>query len=161
VEEALTNRRISFSLRRFSLLQLLVLVAIVALVLAGWLQNHYTELDHSLSQGASTPDGRTWAISSGTKNDRLVYAVFAGGKGEVPSHVTVKLSGRYNHSAVLTKPDGMEIRLDGKKQLFEIVDGKYRDSDERVTLNQFNAFMKSNPEEYTIEQLLEFAKSHK
>ena len=138
-----------------------MLVAIVALFLIGWLASHKNELDDAPQYSITTNSG-SWLVSAGSKGNRLMYAVFEGVKvdgGDIVSGVCVSTSS--SSYSVLTKPDGATISLTGKKQLVEIIDGRFRDSDERVALNQFNAFMNSNPDEYTIERLVEFARLHK
>jgi hypothetical protein len=166
VEEAPTNRRISLSLRRFTLLQLFMFVALIAafvvVFVADRIHRERNRLDKYGSVSAQTQT-HEWVVSYGTKNDHLVYAVFAGHlkRQGVVQPMKFLFSGDDRLSPVFIKPDGVEVPLTGTKQLFEIVDGQYRDSDERVTLDQFNALMDSNPDEYGIEQLMEFARSHK
>lgn len=161
MEEAPTNRRVSFSLRRFSLKQFLLLFVIVAFVIAAWVERTRPQLDNKL-RTTLTAKGFYW-ISWGTKNDKLQYVVFLVGPrfGSLDNPIQIQ-EYPWEVTAKLLKPDGSQIELDGHKQQFEIVvEGQYRESDERVTLKQFNAFMNSNPDEYTIERLVEFARSHK
>jgi hypothetical protein len=159
VEEAPTNRRISFNLRRFGLLKMFVFVAIIAFFTATWIQDHQTDLDDNGVTARTTSD-REWLVSYGLKGDRLIYAVFAG-SAKLPIHnpVEVKQSGS-KKSAVL-RFDDSEVPLDGKKQLFEVVEGKYRTSDEHVTIDQFNSFMSTHRDEFDIDHLLQFAKTSK
>jgi hypothetical protein len=45
-------------------------------------------------------------------------------------------------------------------QLYEFIDGKYRESRERVTMRQFVRFVRSEPYSYSIDSLLSFARAH-
>lgn len=61
---------------------------------------------------------------------------------------------------ILERPDGTRITFPGKVQLVEIIDGKYRESDQRVSYRQFFAFLNSVPDRYTIDALLQFVREH-
>lgn len=60
--------------------------------------------------------------------------------------------------AILTKPDGTSVRLPSDVQLYECIDGVFRESDKKVTKDQMKAFIASEPEIYSIDALLKFAK---
>jgi hypothetical protein len=60
----------------------------------------------------------------------------------------------------LCKPDGTDVDLPNEVQLYECIDGKYRESRERVEKREFDAWLASNPGEYSIGALLEYVKSH-
>jgi hypothetical protein len=161
VEEHPNNRRISINIRRFTLRQLFLFVAIAGLFIAGWIQGHRSELDDQGSITLSTP-GRLWLVSYGTKNGKLVYAVIVGGPHNQtlnsPVHQT---QNGHNMFARLTTPDGNEISLNGNQQLFEILDGQFKASDSRITFDQLSAFIGNNRDSYDLESLLQFAKSMK
>ena len=50
--------------------------------------------------------------------------------------------------------DGPKTKLPADWQLFESVDGRWRESDQRVTLDQGNGFVDSDPQMITIDGLL-------
>jgi hypothetical protein len=66
---------------------------------------------------------------------------------------------RCRQDACITKPNGQRITLPSDNQLFECIDGKYRESQGKVDRKVFEAFMESNPQEYTINALLAFARA--
>jgi len=85
--------------------------------------------------------------------DRLSYVVFQNAPyGET---ITSAVTGSH-HKKWLTKPDGTKFRLPGEHRLYEFKDGALITNDRRVTREEFEAFMASNPDEYTLDALLEF-----
>jgi hypothetical protein len=58
--------------------------------------------------------------------------------------------------AVVTRPQAGEVRLPAGIQLFEFLDESFRQSTRRVSKAHLDAFMASEPEEYTIRALLRF-----
>lgn len=62
--------------------------------------------------------------------------------------------------AYLHKPDGTDVELPNEVQLYEHIDSKYRESRERIEKRQFDAWLASNPGNYSIDALLEYAESH-
>jgi hypothetical protein len=59
----------------------------------------------------------------------------------------------------LLKPDGSKVTLPSAVQLYEVVDSEYRESKARVSMDEFQSFMASEPKEYTISALLAFVES--
>jgi len=103
-------------------------------------------------------NGAIDGYSYGRRFGQLVYVVFQEeSSGSISQVVSVK--GHADEDKVILRtPDDKEIRLPNETQLYEIVDGKFRSSPERVTLGQLEAFIASSPRHYTIDALLEFVK---
>jgi hypothetical protein len=91
----------------------------------------------------------------------LLYAVFASSDEEFDHPIQSTSSSRSGRRIRLSKLDGTKIELpESGRQLYEFSDGVYRESDQRVSMKQFVGFIRSDPEEYTIDGLLEFARVH-
>ena len=61
-----------------------------------------------------------------------------------------------SHRSYVTKPDGKMVYLPSDVQLFECIDGKYFQSNEKISKEVFEEFLESKPMEYTIQALLTF-----
>jgi hypothetical protein len=105
---------------------------------------------------------RAVTVHWGPRWDRLSYVVFLEASDERKIRYAVQ-SDIVNDRVrtVLETPDGRCIRLPNRTQLYEIVDGKFRTSAERVTREEFDAFMRSSPKACTIDALLQFARSRR
>jgi hypothetical protein len=110
-------------------------------------------------------DSRLWVISRATAGKQLVFAVFEGGprvaeglKSAVTATDNASDDGRT--MVTITRPGGATVKLPGGIKLVEIIDGQYKESSERVSLQDFDAFLESRPEAYTIDNLLKFAAIH-
>lgn len=118
--------------------------------------------------GRGTGDGRFNYYHIGYRRPKfghgkteLQFVVLASTRGEFWSPVHSWSSSRGARGCRLSKPGGIESDLpEAGRQLYEFIDGKYRESDERVTMRQFVGFIRSKPEVYSIDGLLSFAKSH-
>lgn len=123
---------------------------------------------HDTARAGTQPGGRLFLCSFGYREPRwgrgkkeLLYAVFANAKGRMTPPVSTWMSSGGASGARLSKPDGSEIELpEPGRQLYEFSDGVYRESDQRVSMKQFVGFIRSDPEEYTIESLLLFSQAH-
>ncbi|NLE37072.1 MAG: hypothetical protein GX621_03510 [Pirellulaceae bacterium] len=115
---------------------------------------------HANSGGSSrsTPDGQTgiYYVSSPhrflNKRPRLDYVVFdRSSKGQTGGRVL-------SHSPVTRSItiNGATIDLSGKCQLHEIVDGAHTTSDRRVTMEELDAYLASQPDRYMLQDFLDF-----
>ncbi len=116
----------------------------------------------------STADGRPFSYGvgyfepkSGRGKKDLLYVVFSNASDEFPLPMRFESSSGNKKTAWLFKPDGTETKLpEPGRQLYEFCDGGYRESNERVSMRQFKDFVRSKPEAYSIDALLEFARTH-
>ena len=103
-------------------------------------------------------DGRLSVVTHGQIGDQLTFVVFeAAGPtdGSYHSRVRQRVSDRRTF-AELTLPDGTVVTLPSGTQLMEIAEGRYGESPQRVSLDDFEAFMGSQPSAYSIQALLQF-----
>jgi hypothetical protein len=151
---------------QFSLGTLLMLVVLAAVVLPQATDRDVLYERHvGWTVHTSRSAGRLWAVHSSYRShrflsvpDELSHVVFFSDKQQRSCQVTNRHSTRGDAEAILEMPDGTTIALDGDCQLIECIDGQYRESRERVTKAQFDAFLASKPAAYTIDALLEHAK---
>lgn len=110
-----------------------------------------------------------WMVTAGfTSGKELVYAVFqkedSNEPGKIESIVigsgTLR-DGKQMFQARIETPDGIKADLIGNFGLYEYIDGQFRKSTEEVSMSQFEDFMASAPQEYTIEALLNFIDTQK
>jgi hypothetical protein len=104
-----------------------------------------------------------YAVQWGYRGDELAYVCIVGQRlptEEVTGIMTGKVSGNEREFYV-SRPDGSKVAVPGKIQLFELIDGQYSESTKRVSLEEFTAFQKSNPDEYTIAALVHFAEGRR
>lgn len=113
-----------------------------------------------LEVSIASANGQThrYLVECGYTNGNLAFVVFT---GERSGRFGNRVDAVSNREAALRKPDGSSVRLPASNQLFEVIDGEFRESPERVTREEFEAFMASSPAEYTIDDLLRFAKSRR
>lgn len=112
-----------------------------------------------------------YAIGWGYHKDRLEYVAFSGEKlpssatgivnGEISRDIKQDgtMAGSVKRNFWIARPDGTKVSLPSTVQLFEKIDGKYFESNERVTLEEFKAFLDSKPDEYDIPHLVAFSKA--
>lgn len=113
---------------------------------------------------ATGTDTHIVAVQYGYMKDGTVgYIAFTARKKpqKVSAIVTMTSDSMGSHKAYLTKPNGEIITLPSDKQLFECIDGRYAESEEKVDKEVFEAFLASKPKEYTIKALLAFAEKKK
>ena len=100
-------------------------------------------------------------VSYGYRYGRLAYVVFV----ETPFGQTMEQAVTTGHAGResmedpgvrLEAPKGEAIDLPNYTQLYEIVGDEVHTSDRRVTKEQFEAFLESEPKRYTIKALLDF-----
>ncbi len=112
--------------------------------------------DPSMAERTKT---HLYVIQWGYRADDLAYVSIVGErhpaasvKGIVSGSV---LRGRRDY--YVHRPDGSKVAVPGNIQLFELIDGRYRESTQRVSLAEFTAFKETSPEEYSIAALVRFA----
>ena len=146
---------------QFSLGGLLVMTAIVAFAVAriGASDVLYDPKDVHPSSTSQVGAGGVQLVDYGYQTarwsrlpDRLLYVVMASGEG--PS---IQILNATDYDARLVSPDGKPIPLSSGPQLYEIVDGELRSRDERVTLDELQDFLHSNPDEWSLEALIRHA----
>ena len=104
---------------------------------------------------AITTDGSTYVIATGSQEDELVFVAIAGRSIDsmdddgVESIVSGGATVGENWHWLL-RPDGTKTKLPADRQLFELIDGQWRESDRRVTLNEWNGFLDSDPQRISI-----------
>lgn len=140
-------------------LGVLLLLAITARSVARLPSGHHTEPKIHVWDYRSIKGN--WKIGYGFKNNELLFVIFVGDSKHEPVSEGISEDSSNNFTGVLRRADGTEIPLDGRKQLFECVDGIDQESDERVTLEEFKSYLSSNPETYCIDALLKYSKAHR
>jgi len=107
-----------------------------------------------------------WSVEYGGRTHRffrrspiLDFVVFAGSRKGGPLTLAHPRPVR-KFGWISEKPDRTIITFPGKVQLVEIIDGEYRESDQRVSSSQLEAFLNSSPDSYTIDTLLQFVREH-
>ena len=120
--------------------------------------------------GASTdPKGEAYGLSYCQQDDTLHYLVFSSGvatvkqPGPFEPHVETSNTRSKHPKATLKKtPHDEEDLFSGHHQLYQIeMGGHVRTYDDRVTLHEFNLFMKSNSKTHTIDALLAYVRDHR
>jgi cytochrome c oxidase subunit IV len=156
-------RRIQFSLG--TLLMLAVLAAVVLVQVID--EDVWYERPGGQTLSTTSPDGRRWDIHFAYRSHRFLrkqveldYVVFFSDQQRNKGLATRWYTFPRTHGTILELPDGTTISLDGDCQLVEYIDGRYRESRERITQGQFQGFLASRPAAYTIDALLRYAKTH-
>lgn len=117
--------------------------------------------------GSARADGTLWAISWGKAGDRLMYAVFSSSRPrqgfEIPVRITTRSVTQPDGSlkpeivtARLVSKNGVRLRLPFRVQLIEVTADKLRTSSRRVSLADFEAYLESNPTDYSLDEFLTF-----
>jgi hypothetical protein len=102
-------------------------------------------------------DGMLDSVEYGTRVGKLAYVVLQRTQGVMEQ--AVKKHGR-GYAAI--EVNGLPpIDLPAEDQLHEIVDGRHRSSDERVTLEELHTFMDSRPAAWDIDALVRFAEGRR
>lgn len=104
-----------------------------------------------------------YIVQWGYRGDELAYVCIVGQRlpvGSVTGIVSGGVSGD-KRDFYVCRPDGSKVAVPGKIQLFELIDGQYRESTERVSLGEFKAFEASLPEEYSIDAVVRFAQDRR
>jgi len=133
----------------------LAVVGALLLSLAGAYPRHEPELEQS--SRSTVRDGRLRSVHYGHRAGKLAYAVFRSEEvGALHGHLSM-----VENKALFCRPDGSEIELPGEHLLYEVIDGKLQTSDEPVTLEEFQAFVQSSPEQCSIDALLSSAEQQR
>jgi hypothetical protein len=137
-------------------IQLLLCGAFIGLV--GWEGDHEKLFSRAI---AKSTEGHLWVIQYGYRaNGQLAYVAFAGKSKPVESVDGLVSPGE--KEAWLVKPDGGKGNLiPAELRLYEQIDGAFRESKEKITTGELQAFLKSKPKKYGIDPLLEFVKAHR
>ncbi len=112
---------------------------------------------------AASTKTHAYVVQWGYRGDDLAYVSIVGQRlptEEVTGIVSGKVSGNRRDFHV-RRPDGSEVAVPGKVQLFELIDGQYSEGTQRVSLEEFTAFTKSKPDEYSIAALVHFAEGRR
>ena len=98
---------------------------------------------------------RSLMVSYGYRYGRLAYVVFL--EKPLGESMWFPVSSTFREDKPWFRtPQGEQIRLPNATQLYEIIDGKLRTSPERVSKEEFEAFMDSSRDRFTIDALLSF-----
>jgi hypothetical protein len=150
---------------RFSLGSLFLITTLVAFVLLRLTDETVLyELDHQ-SRSTTRNGNSINSVDYGVRYPRffskqsyLAYAVFSRGLGDLSGGVSFHYSSVAATRAELRTPGGEIIPLPSKTQLYEIEGDILRTSDERVTLEEFETFMNSSTEDWSLDGLLAHAR---
>jgi hypothetical protein len=107
-------------------------------------------------------DSRFWIVVRGELNGELAFAVLQGGpRTEEGFESSVSMTHNENNDgqtiAYVNRPDGSRLKLPGEVNLVEIIDGRYSECRVTVSLDDFDSFLDSNPDAFTIHNLITFA----
>jgi len=106
--------------------------------------------DADVSRNEQT--GRYKGVYWGYEFSRLAYVVFQRAEGpSISQAVHVSFGGRSH-----IRLPGEEMELPGRHQLYDVENDTLRTSDARVSAEEFQAFMASNPSEMSLDALLRF-----
>lgn len=122
---------------------------------------YINNLENAQDMGStvSTGGGRLSSTRCGYRYGRLAYVVFEEAEGTLKSKVQESYS-RHHRDVKFKKPDGRIVHLPNAIQLYEFIDGQFRQSPVRVTRAEFEAFMDSDPERYCNDSLLAFVQAY-
>lgn len=147
--------------------RMLILLACLGLILAALAQlPHYLfPRPVDTAEYKSSRNERSLCVAYGYRFGRLAYVLFMekpfGESMSIPIHSWTGGEGPWSHDPTeLERPDGKTIALPNATQLYEIVDGEFCTSPAHVTREQFEAFLGSGPDRFTIDALLAFAGAH-
>ena len=104
-----------------------------------------------------------YCVQWGYRVDDLAYVSIVGQRlprEKVSGLVTGAISGS-RRDFYVHRPDGSKVAVPGAVQLFELIDGHYKQSTKSVSLAEFTAFMESRPGEYSIAALVHFAENRR
>ncbi len=111
---------------------------------------------------ASTAAGN-WMIEYHVASNALSFAVITGpfpGNGQ--GHVRAGGSSADGKVWVhLCKPDGTELPILDTGRIFQISGTNFAELPQRISGTTFRAFLDSNPSDYSLSALLDFAEQHK
>jgi hypothetical protein len=116
--------------------------------------------DAAMAENTKT---HVYGVQWGYRGDDLAYVSIVGQRvpaGTVTGIVSGTVSGS-RRDYYVHRPDGSKIPVPGRIQLFELIDGRYSESTQRVSLAEFTAFRESRPDEYSIAALVRFAEDRR
>ena len=116
---------------------------------------NHLENTQDMGSSVSTGGGRISSTLYGYRYGRLAYVVFEEEEGTLKSKVQGSYD-RHHREVKFNKPDGEIVHLPNAIQLYEFIDGQFGQSPVRVTRADFEAFMDSSPDQYSIDSLLKF-----
>jgi hypothetical protein len=130
----------------------IVVVTVMSSCSDGARQTGANPMDNQITIAAST-DQTSYIIQYGLKGDDLMYIAVTGEKKPNNGFPALVVMG--SRSTYLRKPNGEKITLPTTIQLFECINGHYREIRGRVTTRELQHFFQSNPTDYSIQALLE------
>jgi hypothetical protein len=113
--------------------------------------------------------GDTFGYSLCQQDNTLHYLIFTPGVATVnklgafePQIQTSNVQSKHPKATLKKTPHDEEDLFGGQHQLYQIeIGGHVRTYDDRVTLHEFNQFMKSNSDTHTIDALLAYVRDHR
>jgi len=112
--------------------------------------------DHAMAESTKT---HLYQVQWGYRGDSLAYVCFVGSRFPVDSVTGIVAASGRRGEYFVHRPDGSKVAIPGKHQLFELIDGRYRESTQKVSSAEFEAFTASRRAEYSIDALVRFAES--
>lgn len=106
--------------------------------------------------------GHVLSVATGIQNDRLIFVAITGDAKDSETLTTSIVTGggaAGDNWHSINYPDGSKQRLPKRGiQLFQYIDGEWAESSGDVTPDEYEEFLASNPEKFTIQSLKEFVK---
>ncbi|MFC1758710.1 hypothetical protein ACFL2H_08070 [Planctomycetota bacterium] len=143
--------------------QYLLATAGLMLLLLGCESSNRNQLPPSFDVEFSSKYGpsRTTGTAEGILNGRLVFvAISSTSKGDaigfVSSGSVVTKGGGGFKFAKLRRPDGTTEQLPSTNFIYQLIDGEWSETPETITLEEWNRFQYSSPDEYSIDELSRF-----
>jgi hypothetical protein len=140
--------------KRIVLLCIALLAVLVGLLLASEAWNKHRRPQVGWTS-LNTPNG-VRLIVQGHRGDELLFVVFEGTTRPEGSVKSCVKSGSDTDHVSLRKPDGTRMELPARNQLFEVFDDQFAEGTGRITKKELDAFLQSNPTEYSIAALSRF-----
>ena len=147
---------------QYSLASLLAAVVVCAFVFGRISSEDVRYKRQTVTMRRVSADGTSWNIQYAYLSDRFLnrpdvlgYVVFSDDEPYKRNPVGADSQG----ARIITRPDGTTLKLVGSGLLVEQIDGDYRQTSHRVERQQFEDFLASEPERYTIDALLRFIRT--
>lgn len=136
--------------------RMMLVFGVLGLACGGlWAYVGHLEHPQSFSAAVGAPGKGATMVDYGYRFGKLAWVVFNHSDGP---QVCSSVQGSETEP-VLGLPDGRKLPLPNRIQLYEVINGVYRESAVRVTRRQFEAFMASNPKDCAIDSLISFSKA--
>lgn len=142
---------------QFSLRHLLIVVTVTCVVLGflrAWMLPCH--LDHGSRQDSSrvcATKGGIWRIQWGEREGKLRYVAFVRDGTSEPKEI-VCVEGSQTRLSRGLGPAGEEESLPASANVFELIDGRFRQQWVELSVDQANRFCNSPQTEYTIDALM-------